>query len=396
MSRSSLLLGFTVPDRMAKALFARDPLPAVQTHHFAWSLARTMRSAFGEVRLLSACPVQSFPHARVLFLAGERFVENDISGVTIPFANLPGLKHVSRLVFAFSCLCVEFIRQKPQVMFVHGAHTPFLALGALARLFRVKVVAVVTDMPGVVLPTDGAVRRLLKCLDRVMAAWLLARSSGVMALSPALIEGRLAGLPHVILPGLLNSSWLALPGVEKMGLPARPRKTVLYAGTVNNAYGIGLLLAAAKRLPDIDFVICGRGDALEHVRAAGGNILHGGFLPPEDLIEHYRSADILINTRPSGEEFSVKSFPSKILEYMSMGKVVLTTPVHALPDDLAFCLNIIADETPEGVAAAIRSVLGSFDAASERAAKGREIVLEAYSEAAAARRLRAFVDALSG
>ena len=54
-----MLLGFTVPDEVAKQLFSLDTGPAVQTHKFAWSLTRALQSGFGRVVLASACPLQN-------------------------------------------------------------------------------------------------------------------------------------------------------------------------------------------------------------------------------------------------------------------------------------------------------------------------------------------------
>ena len=69
----------------------------------------------------------------------------------------------------------------------------------------------------------------------------------------------------------------------------------------------------------------------------------------------------LVKPRPSDEEFVKYSFPSKTMEYMSTGTPVLTTALPCLPEEYLPHLYFFREETPQGMAEALRQVLSLTD-----------------------------------
>lgn len=400
MSQRPILLGFTVSDDLAAEIFALDPLPAVQTHRFAWSLARSLRLAFGRVELVSVVPIQSWPLANRLFFPRRRFEQDGVPGVLLAFINAIGIKHISRF---FSAL-VEFTRRIRHgtteiVVFIHGVHTPWLAIGRILRVFGARVFIVLTDPAGVVLPTDGNISRALKRLDRSLVGYFVSRASGVLALAPDLALVHPDARRRLVFPGILNGRWLAQLDAARATDRAVPDGvrpvTVLYAGTVNASYGVDLLVQAARLLPDIRFRILGKGDMVDRLRQeAAENVAYEGFVSPDALADHLLDADILINPRPSAADFARNSFPSKLLEYASTGRPVLTTRIASIPDALSACFHYIEDETPQGMADAIRT-LATLPVTEQLviARKSRETVLAECSEAAIGKKLQNFIGA---
>ena len=129
-----LLLGFTIPDELAQQLFELDPLPAVQTHKFARSLARSLKLGFGALALASTCPVQSYPLVPKIFFGSRKFRAEDCEGILLGFVNNLAIKHFTRFA---SCLAhlLSLIRQKRITwIFVHGVHSPFLLFGNIGQL----------------------------------------------------------------------------------------------------------------------------------------------------------------------------------------------------------------------------------------------------------------------
>ena len=352
-----MLLGFTVPDAMARAFFVHDPLPAVQTHKFAWSLTRALCHAHREVRLLSAAPVQSFPlFPRVRFRSCG-FREAGVEGRLIGFLNLVVLKHATRF-FAIVRAWPQIVRWRVETVYVHGVHTPFLLAGLLFRARGLRVIAVLTDPPGVSLPTDGWFSRLLKHVDRALAGMIIRRFSGVIALAPELAARHARGLPVLVVPGIVGADWLARLTALPPGSPGNDRPVVLYAGGLHAAYGVDRLIDAAELLPDVDFRFYGKGDQVARlIRASPANASYEGFVDAPALARAIRQADILVNPRPTGSRMAAQSFPSKLLEYLASGKPVLTTRLDAIPPEIAGCFDYPEDESPAGLAAAIRRML---------------------------------------
>lgn len=400
MSPRPLLLGFTVPDEVATELFALDPMPAVQTHRFAWSLARSLRLAFGEVRLLSAAPVQNWPLTPRRIFRGIDFSQDEISGTMVGFVNLTGVKHLTRFMAVAAQTPKLLCLWKPDTVFIHGVHTPWLAYGRLLQWLGLRVVTVLTDPPGIVLPTDGAISRRLKGLDRRIARYFVSRSSAVVALAPGLADAYPEVRRSLIFPGVLGRPWLDRLAAEVESAPAPTQAsplTVLYAGTLSVAYGVDRMLEAARLSPQTRFIVLGKGDQTVRIASeALPNVVYGGFVPPEDLPAHLLAADILINPRPSDADFASNSFPSKLLEYASTGRPVLTTRIASIPEALRPCFHYIDEESPAGIVRAIQALAALPEA--ERVAharRSRETVIAECSEEAIARSLAAFLETAS-
>lgn len=392
----AMLLGFTLPDEEAEALFKIDPIPAVQTHNFAKSLVRALHTAHDQVFLLSAAPVQNFPHVPRLWFGRRNFVTCETSGVTIPFINLLGLKHITRFLACVMSLPL-IKRWRISVVYVHGVHSPFLFFAGVLRLIGCRVIVVLTDPPGVALPKDRAISRLLKRLDRRIVKALISRVNGVVTLSSALALAWAPCKPALVVPGISSGAWRKLIAKTHKATPQdRLRPRVLYAGGLSAAYGVDRLIEAAALLPDIDFVFYGKGEQLSKIVSDDfPNITYGGFLRADELVREVLASDLLINPRPSDTEIAIGSFPSKLLEYLATGIPVLTTRIRSIPVDLAEQFQYIDDESVVGMSIAIRETLAKRETLRSQAQGSPHIVEKLYGEASSGLKLRDFVGKIS-
>lgn len=389
--QSALFLGFAIPDNVAQQLFAIDPRPAIQTHNFGWSFIRALQAGFGSVQLLSSCPVQNYPLVPRIIFRGFNFEQHGAAGRCMGFVNLVLLKHVTRL---WACIFnLGWVRRcGAGAVFIHGLHSPYLLFGVLLSLLGFRVIPILTDPPSLILPTDGAVTRLLKTVDQWIIKRLLARSFAVVGLAKALTDTYAPRGPSLVFPGILNSEWTRL--IETVTPQPTVRQfTVLYSGGLNAAYGVDRLLQAAELLPQFRFVFFGKGDQ-EAAMAGRANVEYRGFVGAQELASHVLAADVLINPRPTHEAFAQNSFPSKLIEYVASARPVLTTRIPAIPDEVKDCFHYIDDESPEGIAASILalSALGSQKRLSD-AAHAQQQVSELYSEAAIGARLASIIPA---
>jgi glycosyltransferase involved in cell wall biosynthesis len=105
--------------------------------------------------------------------------------------------------------------------------------------------------------------------------------------------------------------------------------------------------------------IYGRGPIEELVRGraeANPSLSFGGLLGEKELAQAYARADLLVNPRPTSEEFVRYSFPSKLLEYLSTGTPVLSTRLASIPAAYDDCLYW-CDDDAEAIATRISEVL---------------------------------------
>jgi glycosyltransferase involved in cell wall biosynthesis len=169
------------------------------------------------------------------------------------------------------------------------------------------------------------------------------------------------------------SAVLSLRG--SLGLSAAP--IVFYSGNFEPYQGVELLVDAAARVPEAQFVLMGGEtpeiDALR-ARAGGGRCVFVGTRPPQALPAFLALADVVASPRLRGA-----NTPFKVYTYLASGKPLVATrlPTHTqlLDDSLAF----LVEPSPDGLAAGIRAVLGDPGAAAERARRGLALIEREYS-----------------
>jgi glycosyltransferase involved in cell wall biosynthesis len=118
----------------------------------------------------------------------------------------------------------------------------------------------------------------------------------------------------------------------KIGVDAS-QKTVVYTGRVNHKKGLHLVVEAAKKLPDLLFILVGSyGDGPIEAMARGiANVRIVPFQPADALAEYVFAADVLL-IPPSWQplaEFGSTVLPLKLFFYMASGRPILA---GATPD----------------------------------------------------------------
>ena len=64
----------------------------------------------------------------------------------------------------------------------------------------------------------------------------------------------------------------------------------------------------------------------------------------------------MVNPRPTDEEYTKYSFPSKNMEYMVSGTAVLTTNLPGMPEEYKQYVYLIEDESVDGVCKALKKI----------------------------------------
>ena len=112
---------------------------------------------------------------------------------------------------------------------------------------------------------------------------------------------------------------------------------IMYAGGLASDNKIPFLLECCKEIPELYEVwICGVGpdeEKIKEIALADSRIKYFGRVDNEKVLEMEEKAKILINFRSPDEELTKYSFPSKILEYISSGSLVLSTRLLGIPNE---------------------------------------------------------------
>lgn len=142
-----------------------------------------------------------------------------------------------------------------------------------------------------------------------------------------------------VIPNFVDTSWIEPrpkrnPLSEEWGLS--DRRVVLYAGNVGLTQDFELVLDAAAKLPNTEFLIVGSGAGVAPLQGLLAkrdrpNVQLRPFVPKERVADLYGLADVVIVPLRAGHDRTTT--PSKILSAMAAGKPVLAC---AAPDtDLA-------------------------------------------------------------
>jgi glycosyltransferase involved in cell wall biosynthesis len=108
-----------------------------------------------------------------------------------------------------------------------------------------------------------------------------------------------------------------------------------------------------------NLIIAGKGPLEKEVVEAAKNdsrITYYGYLTYEEVLDLYRTADVLINLRLSKTINTKYLFPSKIMEYLASGVPVITTCIGHTEEELADFVFLLKEESPQSVADMIEFV----------------------------------------
>ena len=232
--------------------------------------------------------------------------------------------------------------------------TAFSALLA-AKVKGCRCVGIITDLPDMLGGGGFSVK---------MANYVIRHCTDYVLLTEAMNDYiRNPGKPYVVLEGHSDISMEEkLPALEKKTQP----RSVFYAGGISRKYGLADLVEGfcLANLPDARLELYGPGDyvpELQEITEKDSRIFYGGMLMNAEIVEREQQATLLVNPRPTHEEFVKYSFPSKTMEYMASGTPVLTTRLPGMPKEYYPYVSFVDEETPEGIAAALKAVLSASD-----------------------------------
>lgn len=205
-----------------------------------------------------------------------------------------------------------------------------MTIGIPARVLRAlkgaPLVFWVQDLWPESLSATGAVRSraALALVDGVIK-WIYRGCDRVLVQSEAFIPSVEAhGVPKEKIRYLPNSA-----EAFYRKLPAEPHAgfRVMYAGNIGAAQDFPTILAAAQRVPQVEWIIVGDGRMREWVESEIGqrglrNVRLLGQRPNEEMPRHFAQADVLLATLRREPIFAY-TIPSKIQSYLACGRPII-------------------------------------------------------------------------
>lgn len=343
----------TCSDRVYKQLFSEVKIkPAFQSQKYHRLLIEGL-AAQASVDVIANAPVNRSNLKKAIVHLPEE-TEGGAHYHYIPAIRNPVLKLAA--VAAGTFFKTLFMAGKDTVVIVDCLNrtTAFFALLA-ARLRRRRCVGIITDLPDML----GGGR-----FSKMMANFVIRHCTDYVLLTEAMNDYiRNQGKPYVILEGHSDITMREKkPAMEKKG----PVRTVFYAGGVSRQYGLADLTEGFLQadIPNTRLEIYGPGDyvkELQTIAEKDQRVFYGGMLMNSEIVDKEQEATLLVNPRPTHEEFVKYSFPSKTMEYMASGTPVLTTRLPGMPKEYYPHVFFIEEESADGIADALKKVLKQSD-----------------------------------
>ncbi len=368
------------------------PLYSIQKFH---RLVTTGLQANGlRITSLTAIPISSDHHKKKIWCIRKE-TENNIRFIYLPFINITYFRQVCIAVASFFYTAFWIIRNRKNTpVIIVDVLNVALSVASLiaAKILRVKTCAIITDIPVMLMHMSN--KKAYNFLGK-LAVWLSTKLISSYDYYVMLTEqmNHLANpknKPYCIIEGLVDSS---LKDIFILNQKKPEERIILYAGSLYEKYGIKKLLDAfiKLQLSDIRLHIYGDGEMAETISEYTGKdnrMAFFGVVPNHTVVEKLREATLLVNPRPSNEEFTKYSFPSKNMEYMASGTPLVTTPLPGMPQEYYQYVFIFDDESVEGIFMKLKSILSlSQNELSEFGMKAREFVLNQKNNIIQARKL---------
>lgn len=290
-------------------------------------------------QLFSAPFIGSYPNRfNKIFFSG--FPKPKENWFYTKFCNIWGLRNIFRSIALKKSIRKNYIKDNEEnLIIVYGAHTPFLnaAMYAKKRIKNSKVCFVCPDLPQFMnlnknkkimydLFKKYDIKRMYRYIDKVDSFLLLTENMKNVL--------NVGNRPYQVCEGIITEEKKYTNKSKTDDI----NKMILYAGKTNYLFGIKDLIEAFKNIKNehLFLVICGDGDArnfIEEQIKIDNRIKYIGQVTEKKALELIACADILVNPRQNNDEYTKYSFPSKNIEYLLSGNIVVTSMLDGMPQD---------------------------------------------------------------
>ena len=338
------------------------PGQAVQKFHrlLVEGLALHDKSCY--VETLSTIPVTSESHRKRVWSAPSEVVDN-IQYKYVPIINLPILKNIIVFIYSFFKIVVwNLVGGRGDKVVICDVLNLTITLAALyaCKLTRVKTIAIVTDVPNLMMKKTHQLNCIKSKIYTNVIIKIIASFDGYILLTEQMDEAvNLHHKPYLIMEGLVD---INMGTATNLLENKSPERVLIYAGGIYEKYGIKKLIYAFSKLEgdDLRLHIYGAGEMEKDMSLytnLDNRIVYQGIIPNNIVVERQLEATLLINPRSSTEEFTKFSFPSKNMEYMVSGTPIVTTPLPGMPVEYKSYVYLFNDESVDGIHQTLKSLL---------------------------------------
>lgn len=362
-------------DRKYKEVYkAKKPSLAAQKYH---KLMIEGLNSNVDVIVLSSLAITRDLNKKLIFFKDKEKIDNT-EYIYLPFINIPILRHLCLIIFSIFNI-IKIYKKDKNVVIISDILNISMAFSAIvvSKLTNLKTVGIVTDVPGFL--SNNSKKIINKIINKIN--WLILKQfSAYLFLTEQMNELiNKNKKPYIVIEGQVD---LKMQNIKNLLRNKSSKKICLYAGSLKKVYGIKILVEGFVKanVSNSELHIYGDGDfkdELQKLVKKNQNLKYLGVVDNETIVKEQLKATLLVNPRPTKEEYTKYSFPSKNMEYMVSGTSVLTTKLPGMPKSYENYVYLIEEESPEGICKNLQDILSkSSDELHEKGLQTREYVLK--------------------
>lgn len=150
---------------------------------------------------------------------------------------------------------------------------------------------------------------------------------------------------------------------KNFALRQNTKLNIMYSGFLDKSTGVDLWVKAISQInnKNIEYVFTGWGPLSELIKklsVKNTNILYRGFVSREEYYRMLNESDIVVNPRNMNLLDNKENFPSKMLEYLASGRVILSTRFSG--NELFMENAIWMDSTALGMREQLENIVKNF------------------------------------
>lgn len=256
------------------------------------------------------------------------------------FFQLKG-KNIIRNVICYQKMALDQVNKGDIVIFYNMMY-PYFGMADFTRKRKARPVLIYADHSDVK-DVTGIINKTRAFIEEVQHK----RFKHVVCLADFNPAHFRKNVKHITIRGGINFDYFK--GITEPKLPSedKPEIRIMFAGLLSNVTGIDIMLKAVGRVKqkNVAFYISGRGPLEEKVVKAAEkieNLHYLGFLDETDYFEQLGKVHIFLNPRNMELGENSNNFPSKIMEYLATGRIIISTKFSGYRDfqkEIIFCGN---------------------------------------------------------
>ena len=373
----------------------KNPGFAVQKFHRM--LAKGFVQNNVEFQTLTGLPVGR-ESTKQIFWNKSNEIEDGVLYKYIPFINYPGIRQICLFLYSFFYTLFWGLGNRKKKTIVCDVLNISICMGALwaSKIVGLKSVGIMTDMPGLMVGrnTQTSKNKFRGLIPKINKSYLTSFSEYVFLTEQMNTAVNIKKRPYIVMEGLVDEKMSDVMSTHNEDVQTANERILLYAGGLHERYGLKTLVEAFLKLPneDVRLHLYGDGPFVEELTnnycKQDKRIIYHGIVANEEVVKAELKATLLINPRPTNEEFTQYSFPSKNMEYMVSGTPILTTKLPGMPDEYYPYIYTFDNETIEGYTDTLKDVLSkSKEELQNKGKASKEFVLQKKNNVFQAKRI---------